>query len=330
MTKLITKTTTTSIKPSLKEKKRYIAIKSNKNNIDEILLKIREFFGIEELGKSGFMYLKEFNYKNNNYYFIIKINPKYISKINRAVIFSKFDSFVNIDKIFGSVKKLKEFLRNNEIKKENGSDILIADNLNDINLLKKESAKIIEFYSLKKIIIAIKPKTLFDNFESLKQIDSKILYLESLNEFDYLLKLKNKYNLQIPYFLKLSTYEGIDIIKTYKSLPIKPIAVFGLENNSKSDFLRFRNSNLNQVVCNFFKDNNIFYGLDLSIVSNEKKKRPSFIGRIYQNLLLIKKYNIPILICSLSSLEQNNSKSSNNINLGLSDFKITKQMFDLN
>jgi len=276
MVKIFKKTKGKPILPTLKEKKRYLLFRLSKDDFAQVKKTIIEYLGLENSAKAGLMHLKEFDFtKNKNYFFVLKSNPKFISNINAAIVFNKYDFDVDIVKVFGNVKKLKDF---------------------DLPTIKKNNFDIVVTKHNKY------------NFDKIYQINKDILMVDSLD-------FKEK---KQDYFFRLKSYEGIDLIKTYQALKNKPFAFFGLETNKKSDFLRFRNSNMNQVVAKFFADKKIFYGIDLGMIQNAKNKQ-IILGRVFQNLKLCKKYKIPVLIASLDGQQKN----SHNVLTALESFKIS-------
>jgi len=278
MVKIFKKTKGKPVLPSLKEKKRYILFRSTKDDFSKVFKTIVEYIGVENTAKAGLMHLKEFDFKKSNkFFFVLKSNPKFISNINAAIVFNRFDFDLDIVKVFGNVKKLKEF---------------------DLPYVKKNNFDIVETKQNK-----------FD-FENIYVMNKDIHFVEDLESF----KPKD-----VDYAFRLKSYDDIDLIKTYQSLKFKPFAIFALETNRKSDFLRFRNSNLNQVIAKFMADKKIFYGLDLAMIQNENKRKHIILGRVFQNLGLCKKYGIPIVIASLDGEQKN----PHNVLTALESFKIS-------
>ena len=64
------------------------------------------------------------------------------------------------------------------------------------------------------------------------------------------------------------------------------------------DSMHYRNSGLNQVLCELARRNRIFIGISL-----EKSYEPKELGKIMQNIRLCKKYSVPILFFSLAKNE---------------------------
>ena len=64
-----------------------------------------------------------------------------------------------------------------------------------------------------------------------------------------------------------------------------------LSHINKKDKLKERDSGLNQVLCKLARDNNITLALDMKeLMIDDKKEKANILGRIIQNLKLIKKF----------------------------------------
>lgn len=101
---------------------------------------------------------------------------------------------------------------------------------------------------------------------------------------------------------KISQYSNFKIFSTSKIKGIETVSVkrfsgnikadvlFDLESQSK-DLMHVRNSSMNQVVAKWFKENNIIYGISMSSL-----KSSSIYGKVRQNLLLVRKYEVPVMV----------------------------------
>jgi RNase P/RNase MRP subunit POP5 len=88
------------LKPSHREKKRYLLIEgrdADKKNIDEVIL---EFIGVFGYAEASPQFLK---IDSNN--LIMSVNRKMIDKIRSSFLMSQKD--IRIKRVSGSVKKLK-------------------------------------------------------------------------------------------------------------------------------------------------------------------------------------------------------------------------------
>jgi len=79
----------------------------------------------------------------------------------------------------------------------------------------------------------------------------------------------------------------------------KPNLIFNLENSLQKDKLHYRNSGLNQVLCNLAHENKTTIGFSFSEILNSKNKT-RLLGRIIQNLKLCKKYKLNCILVSFA------------------------------
>lgn len=71
------------------------------------------------------------------------------------------------------------------------------------------------------------------------------------------------------------------------------------EISRKEDFIHYRNSGLNHVLCRSMKNNGVAMGISYdSIKSLNGQKKAEAIGRIMQNIRLCRKYKTPIVLAS--------------------------------
>jgi len=71
------------------------------------------------------------------------------------------------------------------------------------------------------------------------------------------------------------------------------------ERNRSHDFMKSRNSGLNQVLCRLAHNNNIAIGFDFNHLLNAKEsERPNILGRMKLNVKLCNKYNVKMYICN--------------------------------
>ncbi len=78
--------------------------------------------------------------------------------------------------------------------------------------------------------------------------------------------------------------------------------VFGLESLERKDSLHFRRSGLNHVLCSLAKSSNVSVAFSFSdILSSSGMLRGMVLGRMRQNIMLCRKYRVPMLIASFSS-----------------------------
>lgn len=92
--------------------------------------------------------------------------------------------------------------------------------------------------------------------------------------------------------------KGRDIEFNRKILEMKKVNMLVLNLKEGKDSLKQRDSGLNQVLCNLAQENNITLAIDFNdLVVEDKKQRAKILGRLIQNIHLIKKYknNLEIL-----------------------------------
>ncbi|MBW3014914.1 hypothetical protein KY330_00670 [Candidatus Woesearchaeota archaeon] len=80
----------------------------------------------------------------------------------------------------------------------------------------------------------------------------------------------------------------------------KPDLIFSLEDSKDNDFIFYRNSGLNQVLCKIAASNNIIVGFSFNLILNSLK-RAQVIGRIMQNIKLCKKYKVTTAFASFAT-----------------------------
>ncbi|MFH1209228.1 MAG: hypothetical protein V1663_00355 [archaeon] len=83
------------------------------------------------------------------------------------------------------------------------------------------------------------------------------------------------------------------------------IILVGTEKSKQKDFMKYRNSGLNQVLCKIAKKNNNAIGISFNDILNSDNK-PEILGRIMFNIMLCKKYKIKMYMC-------NSTKNKNEI-----------------
>ena len=89
-----------SLKPSHREKKRYLLIKgkdANKKNIEEVIL---EFIGVLGYAECSPIFIK-----NDKKKLILAINREALNKVRSSFLISKKD--INIDKVSGNISSIK-------------------------------------------------------------------------------------------------------------------------------------------------------------------------------------------------------------------------------
>jgi RNase P/RNase MRP subunit p30 len=84
---------------------------------------------------------------------------------------------------------------------------------------------------------------------------------------------------------------GRDIEFNRKILEMKKIDMLILQHKLGRDRLKQRDSGLNEILCNIAKKNNVTLAIDFEeIICSEGKERAKLLGRLIQNIKLIKKH----------------------------------------
>ncbi len=87
------------------------------------------------------------------------------------------------------------------------------------------------------------------------------------------------------------------------------------EFNRERDFIHFRNSGLNQVLCKLAKKNEIAIGFSFSDLMNARNKE-IILGRMMQNVFLCRKFKVRMVIGSFALKENEIKNRSELISFG--------------
>jgi len=100
--------------------------------------------------------------------------------------------------------------------------------------------------------------------------------------------------------------QGKDIAFNRKALENKKTSMLILNHTNKKDKLKQRDSGLNQVLCKIAKDSNIILAIDLKELTKEtdKKNKAIILGRIIQNIRLIKKFKNKLKLLNSGNKQQ--------------------------
>ena len=83
----------------------------------------------------------------------------------------------------------------------------------------------------------------------------------------------------------------------------KNCTLIGIEKNKSKDFMKYRNSGLNQVLCKLAKKNNISIGISFNDILNSEN-RIDLLGKIMFNIKLCRKYKVKIILCNSTKNEK--------------------------
>jgi len=84
--------------------------------------------------------------------------------------------------------------------------------------------------------------------------------------------------------------------------------VVSIEKNCGKDFMKFRNSGLNQVLCKLAKKNKIVIGFNFDDLL-EAKNRADILGKMIQNIMLCRKYKVEMYVYSEKRKNLNDLKA---------------------
>jgi len=92
---------------------------------------------------------------------------------------------------------------------------------------------------------------------------------------------------------KIVVVQGSDIEYNRKILENKKINAVVLRHKGQKDSLKERGSGLNQVLCKIARDSNKTILIDSKeILDAEGIEKAKILGRLMQNIMLLKKYNV--------------------------------------
>lgn len=84
----------------------------------------------------------------------------------------------------------------------------------------------------------------------------------------------------------------------------KTSSLLSPEFNRAKDYINYRNSGLNQVLCKIAKENNKEIIENLSDLQGEKKNQSLILGKMLQNARLCKRYGVKFLIAIITKNEK--------------------------
>lgn len=90
-----------------------------------------------------------------------------------------------------------------------------------------------------------------------------------------------------------------DAMSDKNNIDAKPTMIYNFELQERKDFMHHRNSGLNQVLCQAMAENHVAYGFSVSsLLTAPKEKQAVILGRLHQNIMLAKKYDVEIILAS--------------------------------
>ncbi|MEK6936999.1 MAG: RNase P subunit p30 family protein [Nanoarchaeota archaeon] len=139
----------------------------------------------------------------------------------------------------------------------------------------------------------------------------------SLNYADLIICKNQKYLKK-----KINDSRGLCIVKggddevNRTALEIKRTDILlSPEFNREKDFIHFRNSGLNHVLCKLAKKNEVAIGFSFSDLMNSKNKE-IVLGRMMQNVFLCRKFKVKMVLGSFALKENEVKNRSELISFG--------------
>lgn len=103
--------------------------------------------------------------------------------------------------------------------------------------------------------------------------------------------------------------------------------IYEFESANRKDGVHFLNSGLNQVLAKLMNDKMVSYGISFSqLIGKSKTEQARILGRIMQNLKLVKKYKVSVIVGSFASKPSEMRDSRDLVafakTLGLNDYRV--------
>ena len=122
---------------------------------------------------------------------------------------------------------------------------------------------------------------------------------------------------------------GIDSVNR-KAVENKSVDILmSPERGRYKDFMKSRNSGLNQVLCKLAHQNDVAIGFDFNYILNSKdSERSNILGRMKLNVILCNKYKVKMYVCN-STKNKNEERSNSDLEsfgriLGMTKFEVKK------
>ncbi len=83
---------------------------------------------------------------------------------------------------------------------------------------------------------------------------------------------------------------------------VKPWIMYGFENDEKKDFMHHRNSGIDHILAAQMTEHGVNYGFSVSyLLHASSEQKAVLLGRMRQNMYLLKKEKVPVFLATLSS-----------------------------
>jgi RNase P/RNase MRP subunit p30 len=81
--------------------------------------------------------------------------------------------------------------------------------------------------------------------------------------------------------------------------------MYDFEEQEEKDSFHYRRSGANQVLCTMMKEKEKVFVFDMEKILTNSKTREKLLGRMIQNLMLVRKYKLESIICSFAAKPEN-------------------------
>ncbi len=154
----------------------------------------------------------------------------------------------------------------------------------------KEFLKIAKALGKKEIIFVYAPKE-YKEWKEKEAIMVKTAILAPAKEGYY---LKQKY----PQLLIKANQET----DKWAVEHVKPWVMYGFEEGEKKDFMHHRNSGIDHILAHQMAEHGVSYGFSVgSLLHATPEQRAILLGRMRQNLFILKKAKVPVYLVTLTS-----------------------------
>lgn len=154
----------------------------------------------------------------------------------------------------------------------------------------KEFIKIAKALGKKEILFVYIPKE-YKEWEEKESIIVKTALLAPPKEGYY---LKQKYQLLV---IKANQDTDRWVVEH-----VKPWLLYGFEDVEKKDFMHHRNSGIDHILAAQMAQHGVSYGFSIScLIHATPEQRVVLLGRMRQNIFILKKAKVPMLLVTLTS-----------------------------
>lgn len=154
----------------------------------------------------------------------------------------------------------------------------------------KEFLKIAKALGKKEIVFVYSPKE-YKEWKEKEAITVKTAILAPAKEGYY---LKQKYPLLV---VKANQDTDKWVVEH-----VKPWLLYGFEESEKKDFIHHRNSGIDHILAHQMAEHGVSYGFSVgSLIHAAPEQRAIILGRMRQNVFLLKKVKVSMFLVTLTS-----------------------------